>query len=204
MALTLYNRESLFRELFGISARFVAVSAVNAGVLLDGEMPAFGDIQVLETDQAIRQSELGHPIFSEVVFERENGEQYDVPNAPMIDCRLAKNIVRTSLLKRMGTVKELISADDWQVTIRGFLVDSDDRYPINQVRELRQWFELEESLKVTSEILNEMGIYNLVLQELDLPDPENYSNFQAFTLSCLSDEPVELELNDERLAAENA
>lgn len=187
-----------------MAARQVYLSELEAAQTADGgQLAAVDELELLEQDEAVAVSALGHPITTQVLLRKANGEELDLPHAPMVDVAAQKTIVSTPLTGRAGTVKELISLQDYRVTIRGFLIRPDKRYPLAETRELNAWFKHNEALEVVSEILNELGIYNLVVESLDLPDPEEWMNFQAYTLSCLSDEPLELELADQNLANVN-
>ena len=98
---------------------------------------------------------------------------------------------------RRGTVKELISMDDWVVTIRGIALNykSVAVYPEDQVKQLRDLFERRESLKTESALTNLIGIYRLVIKEMFLPEMIGIQHAQAYEFQCVNDEDFILEID---------
>lgn len=121
-----------------------------------------------------------------------------LPNEPSISISSRKNIVETALTgsTRRGTVKELISIEDWQVTIRGIAFNEKSKvvYPEDQVKSLRDLYEKNESLEVMCALTNLMGIYRLVITGFELPEMIGVQHAQAYQFTCVSDEDFLLEL----------
>lgn len=121
-----------------------------------------------------------------------------LPNEPSISISSRKNIVETALAgsTRRGTVKELISIEDWQVTIRGVAINFESRlvYPEDQVKALRDLYERNESLTVACALTNLLGIYRLVIRDFELPEMIGVQHAQAYQFNCTSDEDFLLEL----------
>lgn len=121
-----------------------------------------------------------------------------LPNEPSISISSRKNIVETALAgsTRRGTVKELISIEDWQVTIRGIALNFQSKlvYPEDQVKDLRDLYEKNESLEVMCALTNLMGIYRLVITSFELPEMIGIQHAQAYQFTCTSDEDFLLEL----------
>jgi hypothetical protein len=108
-----------------------------------------------------------------------------------------KNIVKTVVEGRSGTVKEYISDGDWQVNIRGAFCDPNaDRFPIEDCNTLAQICKLPEAIEVVGEFFQLFDIHNLVIEEYDFPQRQGYQNMQAFNIKAVSDDPIELKLND--------
>ena len=51
-------------------------------------------------------------------------------------------------------------------------------------------------LQVESEILEWLGIYRMVVESWSLPVLEGYPNVQPFTITAISDQPIELRIRD--------
>jgi hypothetical protein len=121
-----------------------------------------------------------------------------LPNEPSIIINSRKNIIETPLAgsTRRGTVKELISIEDWSITIRGVAINYDSVlvYPEDQVKALRDLYEQNEALDVESALTNLLGIYRLVIKEFLLPEMIGIQHAQAYQFTCSSDEDFILEL----------
>lgn len=121
-----------------------------------------------------------------------------LPNEPTIIINSRKNIVETALAgsTRRGTVKELISIEDWNVTIRGVAINYKSKlvYPEDDVKSLRDLYERNESLEVQCALTNLLGIYRLVIREFELPEMTGIQHAQAYQFICTSDEDFILEL----------
>jgi hypothetical protein len=111
----------------------------------------------------------------------------------LLEVGMSKNIVTTSLNGRNGTVKEYIADGDFAIKIQGALVNpTGTAYPIDQVKLLMAILKAPVALKVTSDFLGLFPVYNLVIENYNLPQREGFTNTQFFELQCLSDNPVEL------------
>jgi len=110
-----------------------------------------------------------------------------------------KTIIETPVTERRGTVKELISIQDYQIRLRGFLVGSGNNFPEQDVARLRDLFEsnVPVSLKcaLTDIFLlrpDRSGSDNVVIRELSFPSVTGVKNVRPFELVCVSDEPFSL------------
>ncbi len=178
------------RELGGISGGYsMPVSEQN-------DAPLFGT------------SALGTPVFSKLHFlpgaykTIKFGKIVPVPYAGialdtvLITVSMSKNIITTPVNGRRGTVKEYINDGDFQVNIKGSLVDDNSgRYPVEQMALLRSVCGAQEAIKVTSDFLLLFSITHLVIQSYNFSQSEGYRNVQLFDLNCVSDIPVELNIN---------
>ena len=114
----------------------------------------------------------------------------------LITVSMTKNIIPTSITGRKGSIKEYITDNDFQVNIKGSLVDdSSGRYPIEQMTLLRSICAAPEAIKVKSDFLLLFSITHLVIQSYNFSQSEGYSNVQLFDLNCISDTPTELSIN---------
>lgn len=121
-----------------------------------------------------------------------------LPNEPTIQISSRKNIVETVLSgsTRRGTVKELISIEDWSVVIRGVALNYKSKlvYPEDQVKALRDLYERNEALTVECALTSLLGIYRLVIKDFTLPEMTGIQHAQAYQFTCVSDEDFILEL----------
>jgi len=112
----------------------------------------------------------------------------------LIDVSQQKQIIKTPIQGVSGTVKEYISKGDYQVKVRGALVDqSAQRYPQEQAQQLREFLEVEDSIGIASRFLNDVfEVQEIVIDSFSFPQVEGFQNVQLFEFSAISDDPIEL------------
>tara|TARA_R100000995_G_C3466484_1_gene115969 strand:- start:537 stop:1199 length:663 start_codon:yes stop_codon:yes gene_type:complete len=116
----------------------------------------------------------------------------------LCDVTITKQIITTNIQGVNGSVKEYISQNDYEVTIRGALVDeSGQRYPEEQVLQLVEYCEVPDSIQIFSRFLNDnFNIQYLTIQSVNLPQVEGTENVQLFEIKAISDDPIELTINE--------
>lgn len=123
-----------------------------------------------------------------------------LPNEPTILITAQKNIVETALAgsARRGTVKELISVEDYQITIRGIALTEEMekklQYPEDMVKKINDLFNNPVSLEIECALTNLLGIYRVVIKSVAFPEMVGVQHAQAYELQCVSDEDFDLEL----------
>lgn len=120
---------------------------------------------------------------------------WQIPGEPSISISCKKTIVETALTgnTRRGTVKELISTDDYNIEIKGIIINTEtNEYPESDVEKLKDTFELNASLPITCALTNIFDIHNIVIQSVNIPMMVGIQNAQAFTIKCVSDEDFQL------------
>jgi hypothetical protein len=115
-----------------------------------------------------------------------------LPNEPTVSASMSKTVVETPLTgnSRRGTVKELISCNDYEITIQGVCIDQEhvNAYPEEQVKEIVALFERNEALLVESLFTGYLGITRLVLKTLDFAEMRGIQHSQAYKITAVSDE----------------
>tara|TARA_R100001015_G_C4631194_1_gene193509 strand:- start:396 stop:1025 length:630 start_codon:yes stop_codon:yes gene_type:complete len=116
----------------------------------------------------------------------------------LCDVTITKQIITTNIQGVNGSVKEYISQNDYEITIRGALVDeSGQRYPEEEVLQLVEYCEVPDSIKIYSRFLNDnFNIQYLTIQSVSLPQVEGTENVQLFEIKAISDNPIELTINE--------
>lgn len=121
-----------------------------------------------------------------------------LPNEPTIYLTKRKRIVETTLVGsvRRGTVKELITSDDWEITIRGIAVNSQSTlfYPEDAVASINELDRREEALEVECALLSLLGVFRVVIHQVTFPEMVGIQHAQAYELRCISDEDFILEI----------
>ena len=101
---------------------------------------------------------------------------------------------------RQGTVKELISMQDYTISIAGVLVGDD--YPADAVKALTALYKRAESVEIvsalTDSVLGQKDVNNphmVVLTNITWSEVGAVENMQAFRLTAKTDRPFNLYLN---------
>lgn len=161
----------------------------------------------------VATSYLGTPVFSNIDFIEGSyrsleDEQIDylqggenpglTVDTVLMSVNQRRNIITTPIQGRNGTVKEYISDGDFDVSIRGAIVDpSPQRYPEEDVLKLMEVLRVQNNIEIASRYLNDVfGISNLVITDYSLPQVEGVQNIQFFQINCISDDPIELSIRN--------
>jgi hypothetical protein len=137
---------------------------------------------------------LGTPVFCQLTIKSQDEKKHLPLYWVLAEVNMQKNIVKTTIQGRNGTVKEYISDGDYQVRLRGGLYSANNSraYPKNEVMQLRDLLLIPDALKVTSEFLQLFNIYNIVVEDFSFPQQEGVQNIQLFDINCSEDKPIEL------------
>lgn len=177
----------------------MAEFSIDASQLLQSVFGAYGNFSSVVP----KKNKYGVPIITQLsipkfgykirkgdVIEQLFFEGYAFTPALLLSIRQEKNIVKTAVQGRNGTVKELISDGDYSVSIRGIILpneDEDNDYPLEAVARIRELCSIPAAIPIESELLNMLGIYALVIELVEFIDTEATPNIQAFTMACVSD-----------------
>ena len=110
-----------------------------------------------------------------------------------------KTIVKTPLAERKGTVKELYNVDDYDISIKGFLIDEANRlWPESQIDDLKRIYENQLAVgldnALTNIFLKDQG-QRVVIETLDFPPVEGGRiHIRPFSMKLESDSVFTLEL----------
>lgn len=140
----------------------------------------------------------GVPIFTSLTVHDAEDYEYRTKGLyfkdTLMDLNLERNIVKTIVQGLNGTIKEFISNGDWEINIMGMLVsDNKDTAPEKQIKEFNSLFMMKSSLRVSSPLLEALGIYSIVVTGIDLPNSAEIINIRPFRITAISDLPIELE-----------
>ncbi|MFR9574299.1 MAG: DUF6046 domain-containing protein [Rikenellaceae bacterium] len=115
----------------------------------------------------------------------------EIPNS-IISIKGKKTIVETAMVGRKGTVKELISVDDYEITIAGVLLDTD--WPDEAIAELKDLYSLNESISLKC-ALTDIFLEDddsVVIKSIEFPEMKGYECSQIFKMSLVTDRSFEL------------
>lgn len=160
------------------------------------EMKASGVRQeLLNGTQLYKQDAFGRWYFMPVSMRHPDIEEglIELPNA-VINLEQNKKIVETDLVNRKGTVKELISIEDYSITIAAFIQSDDGSYPAGQIARIRELFQINESVELVSVLTDLLFDKDdkVVITNVSWPATPGIEDGQAVTFQCKSDMPFEL------------
>lgn len=217
-------KPSLVLKGFGLQA--IKTKFYNANQEgISGRTPDYGEISEEDSTKGLPVSYLGTPVFMDVEFRPgkytdRNGKEIEYGNlfnntnegatpaddgekpgfkvdTVLCDVTIIKQIITTNIQGVNGSVKEYISQNDYDITIRGALVDESGQiYPEDQVKQLVEYCEVPDSIQIASRFLNDnFDIQFLTIKEVNFPQLEGTQNVQLFEIKAISDDPIELTVN---------
>lgn len=143
---------------------------------------------------------LGKRFFTTLTLAHD-GNEFTLPNEPLLSVSLSKTIVETATVgkKRRGTVKEYITVEDYQITIRGVCFDekNPERYPSEQVKMINDLFEIHDSVEVVGNKFFELfKIRHIVLRDKNFDEMAGQQGLQKYTITAVSDTDFYADLNE--------
>lgn len=113
-------------------------------------------------------------------------------NDVSVNVSLQKEVVKTALVGRAGTIKEYITDGDYQLSMSVGMVAVDDdgriidQYPERAMAQLREILERPEALEVSSAFLDIFGITHIVVTGFTAKQM-THTNRQVIEITALSD-----------------
>jgi hypothetical protein len=158
-----------------------------------------------DIDPTMAISSLGTEVWDQVTFGKtaeetswkdSNGTTYILPvmtfQSILINVSFPRNIVKTVIEGRDGTVKEYIGEGDAHITFTGVICGKNGHYPLDEVQMLRTIMTAPIAIPVSSNFLHNLRIYSVVFEDRTLEQQEGGYSYQTFTLNAISDTPQEL------------
>ena len=198
IARNLANTAALAGATSGVS---IVKKSVYDKILPSAYMGGNGEA-VLSTSNEIspyKTSDNRYPVCNNLIFETNDKslkiEIWDV----QIDVSFENTIVKTPVTKRRGTIKEYVNAKDYSFSVSGSLIaDSQYAFPIDELRQFIELTKIEENFNVTNIFINAYGVHKVVLESGSNPQSsKKYVNAMPFNLKLISDEDVELTIEQE-------
>ena len=131
----------------------------------------------------------GQEIWGAITLRLESGLSIEI-EACTVAVNLSKQITKTAVSERQGTVKECFHTDDYKFTIKGFLIDKKRQFPDDQINTLKTIFESTEKLDLIGGY-PEMFLQDnckVVIETLDFPEVQGKAPWiRPFQMTCESD-----------------
>ena len=143
---------------------------------------------------------LGRNVLTDIVVRVPDKGVLSIPDVT-INVSKQKEIVKTAIVGRAGTIKEYISDGDYQIEICIGIVAVDenneiiDQYPESAMSTIREVLEGNEALEVSSTFLDIFGINKIVVTGFSAKQM-TYANRQVVEVSALSDDDYIIQSTD--------
>lgn len=175
--------------------------------------PNLFNVENQEEELTDRASFLGTPVFSNLEIpagQYRNNQGEVVPfdgiriDTVLFDVSIEKNIVRTPINGRDGTVKQYISLGDYAINCQGIIIGETDAttagfdvsrtntVPEAEIRKLNEIIKVPQEIEIVSEFLDFFDISTVVIQGGGFSQREGFRDSIYFSLGLLSDAPIEL------------
>lgn len=162
-----------------------------------------------DQDEPEFTSYLSTPVWSNLIFSPEGvdvgfpttidpdaGKEQLRIDTVLFTVEMPKNIVKTAIQGRNGTVKEYISNGDYMVNIKGAIVSPFPLvFPREDVDLLIRYCQLNTQIPVISFFLDLFGITSVVIERYVISEKLGSRNEVPFEIDAVSDRPLEFQLN---------
>lgn len=155
-------------------------------------------------DKSTPSAMLGTPVVDQLIIKRnidsvigqdQTGDDYLKFDSIVISINQTRNIVKTAIQGRNGTVKEYISDGDFDISINGVITSTySERTPREELENCYNLFKEPNELVVVSDFLSVFGIQYCVVMNYVFSQVEGSVNQINMDLKLLSDDPIELKL----------
>ncbi|MBS1740733.1 MAG: hypothetical protein JST88_09350 [Bacteroidetes bacterium] len=105
------------------------------------------------------------------------------------------------MVNREGTVKELISTDDYRISIRGLCVGANGLWPEDEVGRLQKLYALNESLSISCPLTDiylikpdRDGSDKAVIIDFEIMETKGFQGIVGYRMELISDNPYSLTL----------
>lgn len=183
-----------------VNTNFIATSAAISAVKSTAANFALPPVVA---EESISTSYLGTPVIDNLEFpagsytdlEGNTIEYGDVViDTVIFSVSKPRNIIKTAIQGRNGTIKEYVSDGDYVITCRGIVSNADNVIPLDLARDLKAVFEVPQQVPIVSEYLNDLfEIFDIVIEQWDMPQVEGVRNQLPFSFTAVSDVPLDLE-----------
>lgn len=171
------------------------------------------DVDKTDEEKITKYSYLGTPVFSNLEipagqYKNNKGEiiQFDGIriDTVLFDVSISKNIVKTAINGRDGTVKQFISMGDYEINAQGIIIGASDannggfsvsetnRVPESEIRKFNEIIQVPQEIEVISEFLDFFDISTVVFEGANVGQREGFRDSVFFSFGMLSDTPIEL------------
>jgi hypothetical protein len=197
-----------FNEELGKKMVAKNLEPLKSGIQIKERQGAFSDRTVKGEYAFNEKSIFGNFVFDNFVFYagqyqtyviNNNGEvqkgdviEYEqlTMNTCLVNVQRSKNIVQTiPVSANVGSVKEIVSTNEYTINVRGFITNGDNPLNYNQeaIRLFRTIMESTEELLVGSYFCQMLGIDRVVISDYSMEQVQGMSGVVQFQINMISD-----------------
>lgn len=118
---------------------------------------------------------------------------------PVLTITGKKRLVETYLTQRNGTVKELISADGYEINIKGYMIGQKGSFPEADIKALQRLYEINQPISIHNVVTN-IFLYRpqpkfsdkVVITEISIPEARGNKHVREYELKLVNDAPFNL------------
>jgi hypothetical protein len=151
--------------------------------------------EAVEKPTQYGKSMLGTPVYSYLRLTGADGASVEMDSV-LMSVGIQKQITKTAIAGKRGTVKELINEGDYAISVSGKLVAEKGVYPDFDTSLLIGLLKEGNSLEIESPFLEQFGITTIVIENAGMPQAQGRMNEQPFSFQAYDDEPIELILSE--------
>ena len=130
-----------------------------------------------------------NPLPSRKVYPLEIGG-YNFVYGALIQVKGHKNIVVTEIPGGRGTIKELVSVPDYEITITGKLYCKNNALLLSELENLVALWDKDESLDIICPYTDLFGIKKIAIQNFNPIIKDGFQSVLWYTMSGLSDNEI--------------
>tara|TARA_R110000796_G_scaffold74629_8_gene167823 strand:- start:2817 stop:3452 length:636 start_codon:yes stop_codon:yes gene_type:complete len=175
--------------------------------------PKLFTVQDSEEETPPKYSYLGTPVYSNLEFppgqyKDNEGRVINFEgirlDSVLFDVSIEKNIIRTAINGRDGTVKQFISMGDYAINVQGVIIGQSDAnnagfevsgtnlIPEGEIRKFNDIIKCPQEIEVVSEFLDFFDVSTVVIEGAGFSQREGFRDSVYFSAGMLSDAPIEL------------
>lgn len=139
-----------------------------------------------------RSSFLGTPVLVDLQLKLDDTSDPITIDTVMLTVEREKNIVRTQVHGREGTVKEYVDKGDYVITAVGTIYnDNTADYPLDEVAKLIEIVEADYATIIISPFVQQFDVFEVVWESHNFAQ-SRFQNAQPFELRGYSEKPIQL------------
>jgi hypothetical protein len=198
------------KQLFSFDELLINVKGRAASEL---KTAVYRDSLATETEDFDKRSLFGTPVYSNL--EIPAGQYTDLDgnvinydgvrlDTVLFDVSQERNIIRTAVSGKAGTIKQFIADGDYIINVQGLIsgesfktnsgfgVQAVTGVPEEEVRKIKIICSIPKEIEVISSFLDLFDITTVVITAPIFAEKEGYRNEIFFSCSMISDKPIEL------------
>lgn len=175
-----------------------AFPAAWAGVKSQSDHSGTGGLlttELADNGTILRKKDLlGGYYFMPVSFSH-GGKTCEIDCA-LVSAKMKKTVVRTPMPGLGGTVKELVSTQDMEISVTGCLMGQKGIWPEDRINTLRELFEVNDAVSLKCALTDCFFDIDdrVVITDLDFPTAMQVEDVVPVRIECVRDQTFELNL----------